>query len=138
MEKPKILIVDDDADLRIALTTRLRAHHYQTVQASNGYSASAVAQREQPNLILLDLGLPAMDGFGVLEKLQNNDTLSHIPVIVLTVRDPQLNEQKAFLAGARAYLQKPVDNDELLAVIRANCPVLDRYARHPSAWGELT
>jgi two-component system KDP operon response regulator KdpE len=137
MEKPKILIVDDDADLRLALTTRLRAHHYQTVQASDGYSASAVAQREQPNLILLDLGLPAMDGFGVLEQLRNSDT-AHIPVIVLTGRDPQLNEQKAFLAGARAYLQKPVDNDELLAVIRANCPMLDRDARHPSAWGELT
>jgi DNA-binding response OmpR family regulator len=121
MEKPKILIVDDDADLRIALTTRLRAHHYQTVQASDGYSASAVAHREQPNLIILDLSLPAMDGFEVLEQLQSSDT-AHIPVIVLTGRDPQLNEQKAFLAGARAYLQKPVDNDELLAVIRAALP----------------
>ena len=67
-----------------------------------------MAQREQPNLILLDLGLPAMDGFGVLEQLRNSDT-AHIPVIVLTGRDPQLNEQKAFLAGARAYLQKPVE-----------------------------
>ncbi len=138
MDKPKILIVDDDADLRRALTMRLRANHYQTVQASDGYSAIAVAQRERPNLILLDLGLPAVDGFGVLELLQDIDTVSNIPVIVLTGRDPQLNEQKAFLAGARAYLQKPADNDELLAVIRATCPLLDRGARQSSAWGELT
>jgi DNA-binding response OmpR family regulator len=137
MGKPTILIVDDDADLRLALTARLRANNYQTVQASDGHSAIAVAQREQPNLILLDLGLPAVDGFGVLERLRAGDT-AHIPVIVLTVRDPQLNEQKAYLAGAKAYLQKPADNDELLAVIRANCPMLERRAPQSLAWGELT
>ena len=66
MEKPKILIVDDDPDLRRALKIRLRANHYDTVQAADGYSAIAVAQKEQPNLIILDLGLPAGDGFVVL------------------------------------------------------------------------
>src|ERR1700676_5463975 len=105
MDKPTILIVDDDAALRRALTISLRATHFQTVQASDGYSAIALAQRERPNLILLDLGLPAVDGFGVLELLQDIDTVSNIPVIVLTGRDQQLNEQKAFLAGAKAYLQ---------------------------------
>jgi two-component system KDP operon response regulator KdpE len=122
LEKSKILIVDDDPDLRRALQIRLRANHYQTVQASDGYSAIAVAQKEQPNLIILDLGLPAGDGSTVLQRLQESDTLSNIPVIVLTARDPQVNEGKTLLAGATAYFQKPADNDELLAVIRATLP----------------
>jgi len=122
MDKPKILIVDDDANLRRALKIRLRANQYDTVQASDGYSAIAVAQKEQPNLIILDLGLPAGDGFVVLERLRDSDTLSNIPVIVLTARDPQSNKQQTLQAGATAFFQKPVDNGELLAVIRESLP----------------
>ena len=122
MDKPKILIVDDDANLRRALKIRLRANHYDTVQASDGYSAIAVAQKEQPNLIILDLGLPAGDGFVVLERLRDSDTLSNIPVIVLTARDPQSNKQQTMQAGATAFFQKPVDNGELLAMIRESLP----------------
>src|ERR1700737_5038244 len=98
MEKSKILILDYDPDLRRALKIRLRANNYDTVQASDGYSAISVAQKEQPNLIILDLGLPAGDGFVVLERLQNSDALSGLPVIVLTARDPQSNEQKTLQA----------------------------------------
>jgi DNA-binding response OmpR family regulator len=119
MERAKILIVDDDPTLRRALKIRLRANRYDTVQASDGDSAIAMAQREQPGLIILDLGLPAGDGFGVLERLQESDTLSSIPVIVLTARDSQFNEQRTLQAGATAFFQKPVDNHELLDVIRA-------------------
>jgi DNA-binding response OmpR family regulator len=122
MEKAKILIVDDDPDLRRALKIRLRANNYETVQASDGYSAISVAQKERPNLIILDLGLPAGDGYVVLERLQKSDMLSDIPVIVLTARDPQSNEQKALQAGAAAFFQKPADNNELLDVIRATLP----------------
>jgi DNA-binding response OmpR family regulator len=122
MEKPKILIVDDDPDLRRALKIRLRANHYDTVHASDGYSAIAMAQKEQPNLIILDLGLPAGDGFVVLERLQENDVLSSIPVIVLTARDPQSNEHRTMQAGATAFFQKPADNSELLDVIRETLP----------------
>src|SRR5579863_1516409 len=114
MSNPKILIVDDDPDLRRALKIRLRANHYDTLQASDGYSAIAVAQKEQPDLIILDLGLPAGDGFVVLKRLQNNDALSDIPVIVLTARDPLSNEQQALQSGAAAFFQKPADNNELL------------------------
>jgi DNA-binding response OmpR family regulator len=64
--------------------------------------------------------------------------VSTIPVIVFTVRDPQFNEEKALVAGAMAYLQKPAENNKLLAVIRATCPVLDRYTQQSSAWRELT
>jgi DNA-binding response OmpR family regulator len=68
------------------------------------------------------LGLPAGDGFVVLDRLQDDDKLSSIPVVVLTARDAQGNEERALKAGAAAYFQKPTDNDELLDVIRATLP----------------
>jgi DNA-binding response OmpR family regulator len=119
MENQKILIVDDDPDLRRALKLRLRANHFDTFQAGDGYAAIAVAQKEHPNLIILDLGLPAGDGYVVLERLQSNDALSEIPVIVLTARDSMSSEKKCLVAGAAAFFQKPADNNELLDVIRA-------------------
>jgi DNA-binding response OmpR family regulator len=122
MERPKILIVDDDPDLRRAMKIRLRANHYDAVQASDGHSAIAMAQKEQPSLIILDLGLPAGDGFAVLKRLQDAGTLSRIPVIVLTGRGPQFNEQQAMQAGAAAFFQKPADDRELLDVIRTIVP----------------
>jgi DNA-binding response OmpR family regulator len=119
MNNPKIMIVDDDPDLRHALRLRLRANHYDTVSAADGYSAIAVAYKEHPDLIVLDLGLPAGDGFTVLGRLQDDDKLSDIPVIVLTARDPQNSEQRALQAGATAFFQKPADNVQLLELIRA-------------------
>ncbi len=122
MHAAKILIVDDDPDLRQALRLRLRANHYDTVHATDGYSAIAAAYKERPDLILLDLGLPAGDGFIVLDRLQQDDKLSSIPVIVLTARDPQGNESRALHEGAVAFFQKPADNTELLSIIRATIP----------------
>jgi len=119
MNRTKIMIVDDDPELRLALKLRLRANHYDTVSACDGYSAIALAQKERPNLILLDLGLPAGDGYVVLKRLQDSDSLSDIPVIVLTARDPQANEDRSLQAGAAAFFQKPVDNHELWEVIQA-------------------
>jgi DNA-binding response OmpR family regulator len=133
MTKPKILVVDDDPDLVRALRLRLRANQYDIATATDGYSAIAAAQKEHPDLILLDLGLPAGDGFIVLDRLQKSDTLAGIPVIVLSARDPQNNEQRALKAGAAAYFQKPADNDELLSVIRTNlASVCDMQTPLPS------
>jgi DNA-binding response OmpR family regulator len=120
MQKSKILVVDDDPDLVRALRLRLRANNYEIASAADGYAAIATAQKERPDLIVLDLGLPAGDGFVVLERLQNSDTLSGIPVIVLSARDPQNNEERALKAGAAAFFQKPADNEELLNVIRVS------------------
>ncbi|PYX49359.1 MAG: response regulator [Acidobacteria bacterium] len=120
MSKHKILVVDDDPDLVRALRLRLRANDYEIATACDGYSAIASAQKERPSLIVLDLGLPAGDGFTVLDRLQNSDALSAIPVIVLSARDPQSNEDRALKAGAAAFFQKPADNDELLNVIRVS------------------
>jgi DNA-binding response OmpR family regulator len=119
MSQAKILIVDDDPDLRQALRLRLRANHYDTVSAGDGYSALAQAYKEHPDLVILDLGLPAGDGFIVLDRLQKDDKLSNIPVIVLTARDAQSTERLALQSGAAAFFQKPADNAELLNVIRA-------------------
>ena len=119
MSQQKILIVDDDPDLRQALRLRLRANHYDTVSASDGYSAIAQAYKEHPDLVILDLGLPAGDGFVVLDRLQKDDKLSTIPVIVLTARDAQSTERLVLQSGAAAFFQKPADNAELLNVIQA-------------------
>src|SRR5580658_9034450 len=118
MDNKKILIVDDDPDVRLGLHLRLKANHYDVIFAGDGMASIAEARKHTPDLILLDLGLPAGDGFSVMERLKANDNLSMIPVIVLSARDPNANMDRALKAGAKAFLQKPVDNAELLAVIR--------------------
>ena len=118
MDKPRILLVDDDPDLRRGLNLRLRANHYDTAYAVDGFSAIAMAQKERPDLIILDIGLPAGDGFTVMDRLQKSSDLSHIPVIVLTARDPQYARQRMLQAGATAFFQKPADHVELLNAIR--------------------
>jgi DNA-binding response OmpR family regulator len=120
MARPKILVVDDDPDLVRALRLRLKANNYEVATATDGYSAIASAQKDRPALIILDLGLPVGDGFVVLDRLQNSDTLSGVPVIVLSARDPHSNEERALKAGAAAFFQKPADNDELMNVIRVS------------------
>jgi len=132
MANSKIMIVDDDPDLRQALRLRLRANKYETVNAVDGYSAIAMAYKERPDLIILDLGLPAGDGFVVLDRLQKDDKLSAIPVIVLTARDPQANERRVLRAGAAAFFQKPADNAELMDVIRATLTQAATGAALPS------
>jgi DNA-binding response OmpR family regulator len=72
-----------------------------------------MAQKERPDLIILDIGLPAGDGFIVLDRLQQSAQLSSIPVIVLTARDPQYNRERTLKAEACAFLQKPADNNEI-------------------------
>jgi two-component system KDP operon response regulator KdpE len=119
MDKSKILIVDDDPDLRRALNIRFRASNYETAYASDGLSAISMAQKEKPDVIILDLGLPAGDGFVVMECLQDIAALSCIPVIVLTARDPQSARERIMNAGATAFFQKPVDDRRLLSAVRA-------------------
>src|SRR5215469_2311361 len=132
MPTRKILIVDDDPDLRQALRLRLRANHYDTVNAGDGYSAIAQAYKERPDLIILDLGLPAGDGFVVLERLQRDDKLSSIPVIVLTARYPKSSERRALQAGAAAFFQKPADYVFFLMIRRPPRSTLFPYTALPS------
>lgn len=118
MEQKKILVVDDDPDVRLGLQLRLNANHYDVVLAGDGVASISEARKHMPDLIILDLGLPAGDGFSVLERLKANEKLASIPVVVLSGRDRVGNRDRAIQAGAKTFLQKPMANDKLLAVIR--------------------
>ena len=118
MVQKKILVVDDDPDVRLGLQLRLNANHYDVICAADGVASIAEARKHMPDLVILDLGLPAGDGFSVLERLKANEQLSSIPVIVLSGRDRVGNKDRALKAGAKTFLQKPMANDKLLAVIR--------------------
>jgi DNA-binding response OmpR family regulator len=114
----KILIIEDELDMRRGLNVRLRASEYETAFATDAVMALSIAKKEAPDLILLDLGLPGGDGFVVLERIKNIPSLACTPVIVLSARDPKANEKRALNAGAEAFLQKPVDNEQLMSAIR--------------------
>ena len=118
MDKQTILIVDDNADTRLLLSARLRAHHYHTVFAADALQAMAVALKERPAAILLDLGLPGGNGLVVLQRFKANTSLGGIPVIIVTAEDPLVAEARTIEAGAVAFLQKPVDQDKLMAAVQ--------------------
>jgi len=111
-------VVDDDKELARALSLRLKANGYRTVVATDGVTAVSAARKELPDVILLDIGLPAGDGFTVIEWLSSIAELSSIPIVVVTARDPATAKKQALDAGAVGFLQKPVDNDVLLTAIR--------------------
>ena len=118
MDKTRILVVDDNPTIRRGLSVRLRANGYEVLFAEDAVSATAALVTERPDLVILDLGLPAGDGFVVMERLNKNDLLSNIPVIVLTGRELAENQDRALQAGAAAFFQKPVEDSTLLSAIR--------------------
>ena len=124
MTNNKILIVEDDADVRLGFQVLLKAHHYETFFAADAVAALTESHTHDPDLIILDLGLPGIDGFDLLDHF-GPMYVSMVPVIVVSGRDIQGNKQRALNAGAMAYLQKPWDDDELLEII-------NRYSDDPS------
>jgi DNA-binding response OmpR family regulator len=112
-----ILIVEDDADTRLGLVVRLGKAGYATIWAPDALAALMLAQKEKPDLVLLDLGLPGGDGLVLLERLKRAGTMQ-TPVIVLSARDPDINGPRALQRGAVAYFHKPADVPALLAAIR--------------------
>jgi DNA-binding response OmpR family regulator len=118
MNKPRILIVDDDPDLLHGLGVRLRATGYDVIAARDISEAVTAARREHPDLVILDLGLPAGDGFEVMERFQANPESASIPVFVLSARDPEQNRQRALDHGALEFFHKPVHHKVLIAAIR--------------------
>ena len=119
MSNKKILIVEDDADVRLGYQVLLKANGYDTFFAADSIAAISEARKQMPDLILLDLGLPAGDGHVVLERLRGsvNTDLGGIPVVVVSGRDLRGNKERALKGGAKAFLQKPWDDDELLSLI---------------------
>ena len=123
----RILVVDDDHQLRRALRINLAARGYEVLTAVDAASAMATAARTPPDLAIVDLGLPDLDGVEVVRGLRGWTTL---PIIVLSARDAQASKVEALDAGADDYVTKPFGMDELLARIRA---ALRRAAPEPGA-----
>jgi DNA-binding response OmpR family regulator len=118
MGNKKILVVEDDPDVRKGMNVRLKANGYDTFFAADVITSIIEARKHVPDLIILDLGLPAGDGFVVIERLKIVPALALIPIIVVSARAGHANQERALKAGVSAFLHKPVDNAELLAVIR--------------------
>lgn len=118
MSKKKILIVDDNEDVLRGLRIFFRAHGYMTVTAGDAVTAISQAKSEKPDLMVLDLGLPAGDGYLVMDRLSNIDALASIPVIVFTAHEEEWHREQALAAGAKAFFQKPVEHGELLATVQ--------------------
>ena len=110
-----ILIVEDDAPVRNLMTTTLKAHDYRYLTAANGESAIMEASSHNPDIILLDLGLPDIDGVEVIKKIR---TWSNVPIIVISARSEDRDKIDALDAGADDYLTKPFSVEELLARLR--------------------
>jgi two-component system, OmpR family, KDP operon response regulator KdpE len=111
-----VLVVEDDTPLRTALRAGLRAQNIAVIDVATGEEAIAALTREVPDLVLLDLNLPDVDGFAVLAYARE---LSQVPVVVLTVREDRADKIRALDAGADDYITKPFDTDELHARVRA-------------------
>ena len=115
MNKPLILVVEDDVAVRNLITTTLRAHDYRFLTAANGESAGLEASSHNPEIVLLDLGLPDMDGVEVIRRIRS---WSNLPIIVLSARSEDTDKIGALDAGADDYLTKPFSVEELLARLR--------------------
>ena len=115
MNNPLILIVEDDAPIRNLITTTLKAHEYKYLTAQNGENAIMQASSHNPDIVLLDLGLPDIDGIEVIKKIR---TWSEMPIIVISARSEDNDKIEALDAGADDYLTKPFSVEELLARIR--------------------
>lgn len=116
MNKTLILVVEDDKPVQNLMTTTLKAHDYRYLTAMNGETAILEASSHNPDIILLDLGLPDMDGIEVIRKIR---TWSNVPIIIISARSEDADKVEALDAGADDYLTKPFSVEELLARLRA-------------------
>jgi DNA-binding response OmpR family regulator len=117
--RQKILVIEDEPVARADLEARLAANGYLVARAADAASALTVVNRERPDLILLDLGLPAGDGFLVLERLRRIEAFATVPVLVITGRGDPETRKRVETMGVAQMLTKPVDTAALLAAIRA-------------------
>ena len=117
--RQKILVIEDDPVARTDLQARLKAQGYDVALAADAASALTVVNRERPDVILLDLGLPAGDGYLVLERLRKIKTLAAIPVLIITGRSDAETRKRVDAMGLAPVLVKPVDTEALLAAIRS-------------------
>lgn len=112
----KILVVED-LEFNVDLLTQLLEEQYQVISANDGKAGIEMAEKERPDLILMDLALPIIDGWEATKRLKSQEALKHIPIIVLTAHAMTGDEAKARAAGCDDYLMKPFDEDILFKKI---------------------
>ena len=115
--KKKILAVDDDPEVLRLLDVKLRENGYEVLFARDGLTAMAEVRAHHPDLIILDIGMPAGDGFVTLDRLKKNVAYSETPVIVLTARDPAEVRDRALEAGAVDFFEKTQSTNDLMAAV---------------------
>ena len=122
-----ILVIEDEPEMRRNITTLLRFKGYKPVAAENGRVGVDTARRERPDLILCDVMMPELDGYGVLRVLQADPDLSFVPFIFLTAKGEKEDLRSGMNLGADDYLTKPVGNEDLVNAIETR---LHRAAKH--------
>ncbi|MFC1553757.1 response regulator transcription factor [candidate division KSB1 bacterium] len=120
MSNKKILVIDDEQDLIKALTVRLEAENYEVIAALDGLEGLNLARKERPDIIILDLMLPKINGFKVARLLKFDENYKKIPIIILTARAEDEDQLLGKELGVDMYLTKPFDEDELLKNIAEN------------------
>jgi len=117
MKYKKILIVDDEPDMRETISSYLKPRHFKIYEAGNGVEALGAIKKKRPDLIILDVVMPVMNGFELLEKIRRNSSFSKIPVIMLTVKSQGPYIDKGISLNVNFYLPKPVKLHNLLEFI---------------------
>lgn len=114
MDKRRILVIEDNRDNMTLIVDLLTALDYDILQATDGENGVIMAQNEQPDLILMDLSLPKMDGWTATQTIKANESLNHIPIIALTAHAMVGDRQRAIDAGCDDYVSKPINLQELV------------------------
>lgn len=117
MTMTQILIVDDSPTETFAFTTALKESGYDVLTAVNGEEGVKIALREKPDLVLMDIVMPGLNGFQATRQLTRNSETSHIPVVIVTTKDQETDRVWGARQGARGYLVKPVDKKLLMSTI---------------------
>ncbi len=125
----KILVIEDEPEMRRNITALLRYHGYEPIEAENGRKGVDLARREKPDLILCDVMMPELDGYGVLQTLQQDAGLALIPFVFLTAKGDKDNLRSGMNLGADDYLTKPVANTDLVQAIEARLRRSEQHAR---------
>ena len=118
MTDPVVLVADDDDDILLLVTMRLRRDGFVVIAARNGEEALALAQQQRPDVAVLDIGMPGLDGLEVLQRIRADDDLRGMRVLLLTAKAQESDVRRGYDAGADAYVRKPFSPAELSARVR--------------------
>ncbi len=129
VNEPVVLVVDDSPTVRKIVQLTLQREHIRVVTAGDGLSALAAVSDEEPDLILLDIMLPRMDGYNICQVIRKNMAYRDMPIIMLSGKDGLFDKMRGKLAGSTEYITKPFDSAELVATVKRyleSVPVRDR------------